>query len=102
MATQNIRLKDADGNVLHPETSLEMIQGTQFVGRTPGFFVFGTYETQVDEDAWDDYPAFGVYRMDRPGRPQGITKAFYINNSGNIVAITDLAQFKPMKGYFAK
>lgn len=102
MATQNIRLKDADGNVLLPETSLKMIQGTQFVGITPGFFVFGTYENQVDEDAWDDYPAFGVYHMDRPGRPQGITKAFYINNSGNIVAITDLAQFKPMKGYFAQ
>ena len=102
MATQNIRLKDADGNVLHPETNLKMIQGAQQPGFTPGFFVFGTYETQVDEDAWDDYPAFGVYRMDHPGRPNGITKAFYVNNSGNIVAITDLTQFKPMKDYFAK
>lgn len=102
MATQNIRLKDADGNVLHPETQLKMIKGTQFVGTTPGFFVFGTYETQVDEDAWDDYPAFGVYHIGSFGQASGITKAFYVNNSGNIVAITDLTQFKPMKDYFAK
>lgn len=96
-----VKLKDADGNVLHPETELKMIKGAQEAYTTPGFFVFGTYEEQEDEDVWDDYPAFGLYRFGGIGGSR-IIKAFYVNNSGNIVAITDLTQFKPMKDYFAQ
>lgn len=101
MTIQNVRLKDADGNVLHPETELKMIRGAEG-WITPGFFVFGTYEEQVDQDAWEHYPALGVYRIGGVGYTTGIIKAFYVNGSGNIVAITDLTQFKPMGEYFAQ
>ena len=46
MATQNIRLKDADGNVLLPETGIDLIRGAQ---KAPGFMAFGTYNIREEK-----------------------------------------------------
>lgn len=97
MATQNIRLKDADGNVLHPETELMMIQGAQ---RAPGFMVFGTYISKETDDRIV-FPAIAVYTKSPSAEPV-IFKAYYFDMDNANFREMDPNNFHPMKTYFAQ
>ena len=97
MTTQNIRLKDADGNVLHPETELMMIQGAQ---RAPGFMVFGTYISEITEDRVV-FPAIAVYTQSPSAEPV-IYKAYYFDTDNAAFREMEPNDFRPMKTYFAR
>ena len=97
MATQNIRLKDADGNVLHPETELMMIQGAQ---RAPGFMVFGTYISK-GTDVSIAFPAIAVYTKSPSAEPV-IFKAYYFDVDNANFREMEPNNFQPMKNYFAQ
>ena len=97
MATQNIRLKDADGNVLHPETELMMIQGAQ---RAPGFIAFGTYILKETDDRIV-FPAIAVYRKSPSAEPV-IIKAYYFDMDNAAFREMDTNNFRPMISYFAQ
>ena len=100
MATQNIRLKDADGNVLHPETELMMIQGAQ---RAPGFMAFGTYNIREENGyrAW--FPAFAVYQKLQDESQPSIVKIYYVDmNSNTLQEAAETNNFRPLNGYFAQ
>ena len=52
-----VRLKDASGEILHPETEWSVIKGLN-----TGFIVFGYVSSDYDEDTIDYYPAIRAYR----------------------------------------
>lgn len=97
MATQNIRLKDADGNVLHPETELMMIQGAQ---RAPGFLAFGAHILKETDDRIV-FPAIAIYRKSPSAEPV-IIKAYYFDIDNANFREMDPNDFQPMKTYFAQ
>ena len=100
MATQRIRLKDADGNVLLPETGIDLIRGAQ---KARGFMAFGTYNIREENGyrAW--FPAFAVYqKLPEESRPS-IVKIYYIDmNSTTIQETAEINNFFPLNGYFAQ
>lgn len=100
MATQNIRLKDADGNVLLPETGIDLIRGAQ---KAPGFMAFGTYNIREENGyrAW--FPAFAVYQKLPDESQPSIVKIYYIDmNSATLQETVDINNFRPLNGYFAQ
>lgn len=100
MATQRIRLKDADGNVLLPETGIDLIRGAQ---KAPGFMAFGTYNIREENGyrAW--FPAFAVYQKLPDESQPSIVKIYYIDmNSATIQETAEINNFLPLNGYFAQ
>ena len=100
MATQRIRLKDADGNVLLPETGIDLIRGAQ---KAPGFMAFGTYNIREENGyrAW--FPAFAVYQKLPDESQPSIVKIYFIDmNSNTLQETTETNNFRPLNGYFAQ
>lgn len=100
MATQRIRLKDADGNVLLPETGIDLIRGAK---KAPGFMTFGTfiYKDENSNDVW--LPAFALYIKGRSESTPNIAHVYYIDlRSGNFMETSEIDKFHPLKEYFAQ
>ena len=99
MATQRIRLKDADGNVLLPETGIDLIHARKL----PGFMAFGTYNIREENGyrAW--FPAFAVYQRRPDELEPSIVKIYYIDmNSNTLQETIDINNFRSLNGYFAQ
>ena len=97
---QRIRLKDADGNVLLPETGIDLIRGAQ---KAPGFMAFGTYNIREENGyrAW--FPAFAVYQKLPDESQPSIVKIYYIDmNSNTLQEATETNNFFPLNGYLAQ